>query len=195
MLSYQLLTGEHSEGRSRKSKGRSDFLLQRVFEPEQWRHLVAHAVIVEREEQVGIAVFRPSNGTSYLGTSGAFVFGGYGDIPVPGDYNGDGTTDIAVFRPSNGTWYLLWTSVTYTWGGGEDIPVPGDYDVDGTTYVAVFRPSNGTWYIIKSSTSSGAVITWGGAGDTGCSCSAGLSSARFSKSVNAWTDGSFAKIQ
>ena len=99
-------------------------------------------------------VFRPSNGTWYrLPASGTAPvttpWGAPGDIPVPGDYDGDGKTDIAVFRPSTGTWYIIyshnWSTYTLGWGAAGDIPVPGDYDGDGKTDIAVFRPSNGTW--------------------------------------------------
>ena len=59
-------------------------------------------------------------------------------MPVPGDYDGDGTTDLAVFR-SDGVWYVKDQPRSAVWGQAGDVPVPGDYDGDGTTDIAIYR--------------------------------------------------------
>jgi hypothetical protein len=54
-----------------------------------------------------------------------------GDIPVAGDYDGDGIADMTMFRPSTANWFVLKSSTnfsawdTYLWGNASDRPVLG----------------------------------------------------------------------
>jgi len=79
-------------------------------------------------------------------------WGRAGDVPVPGDYNGDGIDDLAIYRSADHSWWILFrgkatAAKVVLWGEKGDVPVPADYDGDGITDIAVWRPSTGAWYI------------------------------------------------
>jgi hypothetical protein len=114
-----------------------------------------------------IGVFRPSTSEFLLrnsNTSGRantiITFGQPSDLPVVGDWNGDGITDVGVFR--NGQ-FLLRTAITINilghpqtfvitttinFGLAGDLPVAGDWDGDGIDTVGVFR--NGQFQLTNS---------------------------------------------
>jgi hypothetical protein len=81
----------------------------------------------------------------------AFAFGGNpGDVPITGDWNGDGHTKVGVYRPhsglfvldSNGDGVFDAGDAVYNLGVGTDptdIPVVGDWNGDGRTKIGIFR--------------------------------------------------------
>jgi hypothetical protein len=81
------------------------------------------------------------------------------DLPVAGDWDGDGRDNIGTVRDRN--WYLDtngifgWqgddTSLVYGVGTPTDTPVIGDWDGDGQDEIGVYR-RNGHWYLDANGT-------------------------------------------
>lgn len=80
------------------------------------------------------------------------AFGEDGDIPIVGDWDGNGLDGVGVFRRSNSTFYLSNSTSTgsvdivipsYAISG--DQPVAGDWNGDGKDTVGIYRPSSGQW--------------------------------------------------
>lgn len=99
--------------------------------------------------------------------------GASGDIPLAGDWDGNGTTTVGVFRSSNNTFYLSnsnsvgFADLTIPYGAVGDVPIVGDWDGNGTTTIGVYRPSTSTFYLRNSNSIGFAdiVVPYGGVGD------------------------------
>ena len=99
------------------------------------------------------------------------LWGNNGDVPAPGDYDGDGKADFVVKRAEGavGVFHKLFsTGVTASeaFGTAVDLVVPGDYDGDGKTDLATVRATlEGTalWSFEPSGTAGSTVVsdTWG----------------------------------
>jgi hypothetical protein len=118
-----------------------------------------------------IGVFRPSTGYWYLDrnadgdfdrckTDRCIRLRNYisGDLPVVGDWSGEGISHLGLFRPSTGQWFLdqngnrAWDGCRRdrcieTFGSAGDLPVTGDWDGSGRSNIGVWRPSTGQWFL------------------------------------------------
>ncbi len=126
-----------------------------------------------------LSIYRPSEARFYvinrLGTQGGglgaadffFDFGNPGDIPVSGDWNGDGIDTVGLRRPSDGFVYLRNTNTTgiadisYFFGDAGDLPVAGDWNNNGEDTFGLFRPSNATFYLKNTNSTGVADLSFG----------------------------------
>jgi hypothetical protein len=62
-------------------------------------------------------------------TATAISYGVSTDLPVTGDWNGDGRTEVGVFRPSTHMFYLKngTTATAISYGVSTDLPVTGKW--------------------------------------------------------------------
>lgn len=87
-----------------------------------------------------------------------FVFGDRGDLPIVGDWDGDGDDDVGVFRtndphsPNTNRFYLLINRGPdqkvefYELGNIGDLPIAGVWNDYGYDNIGVYRPSEDTFY-------------------------------------------------
>jgi len=108
-----------------------------------------------------VGVFRPSSNAFLLRNSNSagpadinIPFGIGGDLPIIGDWDGNGVDDVGVFRPSTKQFLLrLQNGTTITlnnFGLNGDLPVAGDWNGDGIDTIGIFRPSTDEWIVTNS---------------------------------------------
>ena len=78
------------------------------------------------------------------------------DVPLTGDFDGDGNADLAVYRPSTAQWFVAGSATSYTgrllatFGAANlDLPAPAAYTGGDTTVPGVYRPTTGQWFIYE----------------------------------------------
>ncbi|MEA2238256.1 MAG: TolB protein [Thermoanaerobaculia bacterium] len=107
-------------------------------------------------------------------------FGQAGDLPIAGDWNGDGIDDIGVYRPGSSTFLLrvpqgvinpcpiclpvaIFSTATHQFGSLGDLPVAGDWDGDDKDGIGVFH--QGVFLVSNDFSEVNGSSTFGFAGD------------------------------
>ncbi|MDQ3681090.1 MAG: hypothetical protein M3378_11245 [Actinomycetota bacterium] len=124
--------------------------------------------IGRRTMTYGFWYLRNSNSTG--SPDGVFRFGNPGDIPIVGDWNGDGLKTVGVVRGN--TWLLRNSNTTgdpdivFQYGNPGDIPIVGDWNGDGIDTPGVVQGGN-IWALRNSNTTGFAdgVFQYGNPGD------------------------------
>src|SRR5690606_36961379 len=84
-----------------------------------------------------------------------FAMAQSGDLPISGDFDGDGKADLAVWNPSTATFTIQQSTLgpfqRQLDTAGNERPAVADYDGDGKTDLAVYNTDFGYFLAILSS--------------------------------------------
>jgi WD40 repeat protein len=102
----------------------------------------------------------------------AFDFGQPGDLPVAGDWDGDGIDTVGVLRPADNATFLLTnqfanvTSNVFDFGSFGDRPLAGDWLASGSDDIGIFHDTTSTMLLATELISKpGLFLTFGQVGD------------------------------
>ncbi len=78
-----------------------------------------------------------------------------GDIPVVGDWTGNGISKVGIYRPSTGEWFLdldgddviADAGVVFKGPVAGDVPVVGNWTGTGMDKIGIFRSSTAEWFL------------------------------------------------
>lgn len=93
------------------------------------------------------------------------LFGEAGDLPLLGDWDGDGTATVGVYRPSALSFFLrnsLTSGAAETataFGTAGDLPVVGDWNADGKDDLGVYRPAERKFFLTTSLNDPNSAVT------------------------------------
>lgn len=130
-----------------------------VFQPKPQGELDGFVAKFSATLNDTIGVFRPSSNVFLLRNSNStgpeninIAFGVAGDLPVAGDWDGNGIDDVGFFRPSTKEWQLRLQNGTtiitlVAFGLNGDLPIVGDWNGDGIDTIGIFRPSTNEWIL------------------------------------------------
>jgi hypothetical protein len=107
-----------------------------------------------------VGLVDPSQGRWHLrneaGQETSFFYGNPGDLPIAGDWDGDGVATPGLYRQSDGFLYSRNSNTTGVAdaecfaGDPSDVPIAGDWDGDGDDNLGIYRPSEQMFYLFTS---------------------------------------------
>jgi len=97
-----------------------------------------------------------------------FGAGGAGNVPVSGDWDGNGTSTVGFYNPATSTFFLKNTNspgnadiiFSFGAGGAGYVPISGDWDGDGKDSIGLYQPATGVFFLKNTNAAGGADVAF-----------------------------------